>query len=114
MAPVGYQPVGTKPLTKLRPPLLTSTIATALVSALDTISVWPSGDSESELGVAGAAGVRLIEICSIASPAKVSYTQTAALLPQATNSRLPSRERTIALGCSPVLNSSRRIIDGSM
>src|SRR6186713_3235011 len=66
MAPVGYQPVGTNPLTKLRPPLLTSTTATALVSAVDTIRVRPSGESASELGVevGGAFGNRFIEICS--------------------------------------------------
>ena len=116
MAPVGYQPVGTNPLTMLRPPLLTSTTTTALLSAVDTISVWPSGESASELGVEvrGASGVRLIEICSSASPEKVSNTHTEALLPQATNRRLPSRDSTMALGCSPVVNSSRRIIDGSM
>ena len=37
-APVGYQPVGMKPSTKLRPPLLTSTTATALMSAFATSS----------------------------------------------------------------------------
>ena len=74
IAPVGYQPVGTKPLTMLRPPLLTSTTATALLSAVETISVLPSGESDREFGVAvpGAFGVRLIEICSIAMPEKVS------------------------------------------
>ena len=60
IAPVGYQPVGMNPSTKLRPPLLTSTTATALLSALATSSVWPSGDSASELGVevGGASGIQ--------------------------------------------------------
>src|SRR5262245_31650173 len=116
MAPVGYQPVGTNPLTRLRPPLLTSTTATALMSALATSSVLPSGDSASEFGVdvVGAFGYRLIEICSSASPEKTSNTQTVALLAQATNSRLPSRDSTIALGCSAVPNSCSSVSDGSM
>ena len=114
MAPVGYQPVGRKPLTVLLAPLLTSTTATALLSAVETSSVWPSGDNDSALGVAvlGAFGVRLIDTCSSASPENVSNTHTEALLPQATNNRLPSRESTIAFGCSSVLNSSIGIIDG--
>ncbi len=37
-APVGYQPVGMKPSTKLRPPLLTSMTARALMSAFATRS----------------------------------------------------------------------------
>src|SRR6185503_9686654 len=112
MAPVGYQPVGTKPFTKLRALLLTSTTATALVSPFETISVCPSGDSASELGVevGGAFGNRLIEICSSASAENVSKTQTEPLLPQATNSRLPSRENKSAFGCSPVVYSSTRYI----
>ena len=102
IAPVGYQPVGTKPFTTLRPPLLTSTTAMALESALETSSVCPSGDSASEFGVEvrGALGYRLIEICSIGWPEKVSNTQTDELLPQATKSRLPSCESTSAFGCS--------------
>src|SRR6185503_6658306 len=116
MAPVGYQPGGTKPLTTLRALLLTSATATALASAVDTISVCPSGESASELGVevGGAFGNRLIEICSSASAEKVSKTQTEPLLPQATNSRLPSRDSNSAFGCSPVLNSSIRYSDGSI
>src|SRR5712691_7350936 len=41
---VGYQPVGMKPLTALAPGRLTSTTATALLSALATSSVRPSGE----------------------------------------------------------------------
>src|SRR6185295_8924178 len=116
MAPVGYQPVGTKPVTKLRALLLTSTTATALVSAFDTSSVRSSGERASELGVevGGAFGNRLIEFCSRASPENVSNTQTEALLPQATNRRLPSGESASAFGCPSVRYSSSRIIDGSM
>ena len=58
MAPVGYRPVGMKPATLLLTLLLTSMTATALLSAMATTSVWPSGDSATELGVdvAGAPG----------------------------------------------------------
>src|SRR5471030_1130021 len=78
IAPVGYQPVGMKPRTMLSALLLTSTSATSLLSAFETSSVRPSGDSASELGVAvgGAAGDRLIEIDSIESRDIVSYTHT--------------------------------------
>src|SRR4051812_28855071 len=57
-APVGYHPAGMKPSTKLRAPLLTSTTATALLSALAMSSVRPSGDSATEFGVdvGGASG----------------------------------------------------------
>ena len=51
-AAVGYQPVGMNPSTKLRAGLLTSMTATALMSAFATISVRPSGESATELGVA--------------------------------------------------------------
>src|SRR6266850_4840249 len=106
-AEVGYQPVGMNPSTKLRAGLPTSTTATALLSALATISVRPSGDNATELGVAvgGACGYKLVEICSSGSPVNVSYTHTAALLAQATNSRLPSLEIAIAFGCSPAGHS---------
>ena len=50
-APVGYQPVGMKPLTKLRAGFDTSMTATALTSALATTSVRPSGASATESGV---------------------------------------------------------------
>ena len=58
------------------------------------------------MDVGGACGYRLVETCSIGSHENVSNTQTAALLPQATNSRLPSLESGIAFGCSPVGSSS--------
>ena len=108
IAPVGYQPVGMNPLTTLRAPLLTSTTATALLSALATSSVLPSGDSASELGVdvRGASGKRLIEICSMALPETVSNDQTDESPAQATNSRLPSLDSTSAFGCSSVGHSS--------
>src|SRR5437870_12020328 len=106
IAPVGYRPVGIKPLTRLRPGLLTSTTATALLSAVAMRSVLPSGDSASELGVdvCGASGYKLVEICSMASPENVSKTHTRELLPQETKSRRPSLDTTIAFGWSPVLS----------
>src|SRR5439155_21425263 len=100
IAPVGYQPVGMKPCTKLSELLLISTTATVFVSAFATSSVCPSGENASELGVAvgGACGKRLIEICSMASHEPVSNTQTAAVLLDATNRRLPSGDNASALG----------------
>jgi len=56
--------------------------------------------------VGGACGYRLVEICSTASHENVSNTQTDALLPAATKSRLPSLENSIAFGCSPVCSST--------
>jgi len=50
-APVGYQPVGMKPLTKLRAGFDTSITTTALMSAFATRSVRPSGASATEFGV---------------------------------------------------------------
>src|SRR5450759_3537095 len=41
----------------------------------------------------------------MASPENVSSTQTAALLPHATNSRFASFDSAIAFGCSPVASS---------
>src|SRR5258708_10210615 len=110
VAPVGYQAVGMKPSTTLRDGLPTSTTATELVSALATTSVRPSGESDTEFGVdvSGASGYRLVEICSSASYENVLNTHTHALLPHATYSRRPSAHSAIALGCSPVLSSSRR------
>src|SRR3954469_10866840 len=107
-APVGYHPVGMKPSTLLRAPLLMSTTATALLSALATSRVRPSGEIATEFGVdvGGASGYRFEEICSIASREKVSNTHTAALLPQDTNRRRPSFDSVIAFGCSPAGNSS--------
>src|SRR5207247_2907308 len=94
IAPVGYHPVGMNPRTMLRAMLPTSTTATLLLSAFATSSVWPSGDSASEFGVAvgGASGDRLIEICSRASYENVSNTQTDELLLDATKRRLPSAD----------------------
>src|SRR6476659_3424794 len=67
--PVGYQPVGTKPATRLAPGRETSTTATALLSAFATSSVFPSGESASAFGVlpAGASGASATEICSLAA-----------------------------------------------
>src|SRR3977135_3011798 len=109
IAAVGYQPVGMKPSTKLRPPLLTSTTAIALVSPFATSNVRPAGDKARELGVevAGAFGKRLIEISSIGSRENVLYTQTVPLLLHATNRRWPSRDNSMALGCSPAQSSAR-------
>src|ERR1700733_13911174 len=92
IAPVGYQPVGMKPWTRLAALLLTSTTATSLSSALATSNVRPFGDNPSEFGPAvdGAPGVRLIEICSIGRPANVSYTQTVADVAHAMKIRFPS------------------------
>jgi hypothetical protein len=55
---VGYHPVGMKPFTTLAPGRLTSTTATALLSALATSRVSPSGERPSPFGVlpAGAFG----------------------------------------------------------
>jgi hypothetical protein len=58
MAAVGYQPVGMKPSTWLRPLSETSMTATVLLSALATGSRFSSGDKLTEFGVdpGGAAG----------------------------------------------------------
>ena len=48
--PVGYQPVGMKPATRLADGRATSTTATALLSALATSSVRPSGESAEGVG----------------------------------------------------------------
>src|SRR5437016_12369453 len=100
---VGYQPVGMKPLTVLVPGRLTSTTATALLSALATSSVRPSGERPSALGVlpAGAPGCSATETCSCAVRDASSTTQTALVLAQATNSRVTSFEHAIALERSP-------------
>ena len=106
-APVGYHPDGMKPSKKLFAPLLMSTTATALISAFATSIDRPSGEIATELGVdvGGASANRFVEICSIASPENVSNTQTAALPPHATNSRLPSADSAMALGWSPAIIS---------
>ena len=106
--PVGYQPVGMKPSTSLRPGVSTSTTATVLLSAFATSSVPPSGDSASAFGVlpTGAFGYSATEICSFAVPDARSTTHTALVFAQATNSRLPSAERSIAFGCPPTSNSA--------
>ena len=107
-APVGYQPVGMKPLTKARDALLTSMTATAFMSALATMSVLPSGDRLSAFGVVagGASGDMVTAICSMGASARVSNDHTAALFAQATNSRRPSLENVIAFGCSSVVSSA--------
>src|SRR6266851_2908672 len=89
---VGYQPVGMKPLTALAPGRLTSTTATALLSALATSSVRPSGERPSVLGVlpAGVNGWTTTETCSFAAREAKSTTHTALVLAQATNNRVPS------------------------
>ena len=78
-----------------------------LLSALATASVRPSGESATPLGVdpAGACVPSATEICSPAFRAATSTTQTALVLAHATNSRAPSRLRTIAFGCSPTVTS---------
>ena len=93
--------------------MLTSTTATLLLSAFETSSVFPSGDSPSEFGVdvGGACGNRFIEICSIASRENVSNTQTDDVLPDATKRRWPSADSVIAFGCSPVATRSIAVKD---
>src|SRR5713226_5858181 len=115
-APVGYHPTGMKPSKKLLAPLLMSTTATALISAFATSIDRPSGEIATELGVdvGGASGNRFVEICSIGSPENVSSTQTAALLPHATNSRLASADSAMALGCSPVIIMLTGISDSAV
>src|SRR5579863_9466368 len=105
--PVGYQPVGMNPSTRLSPAREMSTIATALLSALATTSRWPSGDTASAFGVdpAGASGYSDTEICSIAFARATSTTQTTFVLAHATNSRAPSTDHAIAFGCSPTATS---------
>src|SRR5437899_5071388 len=101
-AAVGYQPVGMKPFTTLVPGRLTSTTATALLSALATSSVLPSGERPRELGVlpAGACGCSATETCSRAVREARATTQTAFVFAQATNSGEPSLGKAIALGRS--------------
>src|SRR4030095_15973827 len=50
--PVGYQPAGTKPMTRLLSSFEISTSATELLSAFATASCLPSGETASALGVA--------------------------------------------------------------
>src|SRR5690349_24844324 len=65
---VGYQPTGTHPSTLLAPGLVTSTMATVLLSAFATSNRPPSGDSARLFGVVptGAFGYKATEICSFA------------------------------------------------
>src|SRR6266568_5113062 len=100
---VGYQPVGMKPFTALAPGRPTSTTATALLSALATSSVLPSGERPRAFGVlpAGAPGCSATETCSFAVREARSTTHTAFVLAHATNNRAPSFDSAIALGCSP-------------
>src|SRR5690348_8820692 len=100
--PVGYQPVGTNPATRLCPGVLMSTSAAVLLSALATRSRRPSGETATAFGVdpGGASGKSAIEICSVALDAHGSTTQTALVFAHATNRR-PSAPSTIAFGCSP-------------
>src|SRR5579871_1752634 len=103
-APVGYHPVGTKPLTNACVELLTSTTATAFRSAFETTSVEPSGDSASEFGVdvGGSSGYRPTAICSIGWKTCVSNDQTESWLAHATKRRRPSFDSVIAFGCASV------------
>src|SRR5579864_2709322 len=84
--------------------LLTSTTATAFMSARATSSVLPSGDTVSALGVVvcGASGNSAVEMSSSGSPENVLKTLTTELFALATNRRLPSSDSAIALGCSSV------------
>src|SRR5881275_2189928 len=63
---VGYQPVGTNPLTTLSFCFSTSTTATQLLSAFATYSVFPSGATATASGVlpSGALGKRVVEMTS--------------------------------------------------
>ncbi len=108
-AAVGYQPVGMNPSTDERAGSLTSTTATALLSALATSSVLPSGESPRPFGVApgGAFGNSATETCSLAVFETTSTTNTLFVLAQATNRRDASFDSTIALGCSPTATSPR-------
>src|SRR5215470_10020008 len=107
-AAVGYQPVGRKPATRLSLSGPTDATATVLLSALATSSVPPSGESATLLGVepGGEEGWSAIEICSFGAFDSRSTTQTAFVLAQATKSLLPSRDRAMALGCSPTAISA--------
>ncbi len=97
------------PVTSLLAGSLTFTTATALLSALATSSVRPSGERPRPFGVApgGAFGNNATEICSFAVLEATSTTQTLFVFAQATNRRAPSFERTMALGCSPTAISPR-------
>ena len=114
--PVGYQPVGMKPIARLSPGRRTSTTATVLLSAFATRRVPPSGERARALGVlpSGASGRRATPTCSIALREARSTAHTAFVLAQATKRRAPSRERTIAFGCSPTtISPSGRRVTGS-
>ncbi len=108
-AAVGYQPVGMNPVTSLFAGSLTFTTATALLSALATSSVRPSGERPRPFGVApgGAFGNSATEICSFAVFDATSTTHTLLVFAQATNSLAPSFDRTMAFGCSPTTTSPR-------
>src|SRR5258708_510698 len=104
---VGYHPTGIHPCTSVAPGFETSATVTVLLSALATTSVRPSGEGARPVGVdpTGAWVPSATEICSPAFQAATSTTHTALVLAHATNSRAPSRLRTMAFGCSPTATS---------
>ena len=88
----------------------TSTTVTVLLSALATSSVRPSGDSDDAVRRRSRpAPGRRARPKSARSPfaSATSTTHTAFVFAHATNSRAPSRDSTIALGCSPTGISPR-------
>src|SRR5438045_2080442 len=106
--PVGYQPVGMNPLTRLSPGRDTSTNATVLLSAFATSSRSPAGDSVTAFGVepGGAFGNIAMEICSAALAAARSIVHTALVFAHATKRRWPSPDSTIAFGWPPTAISA--------
>src|SRR5258706_4298285 len=100
----GYHPVGINPATRLAPRLDTSITQSALLSALATYSVSPSGESARAFGVlpAGALGVREHLMVSTCRREVASRTVTSSELPQLTNSR-PSLESARSFGWSPIV-----------
>src|SRR4051812_43579231 len=91
-----------KPRGVLSPDSLTLTTARLFVLALATKSTDSSGVRLSELGVLpdGARGSIAVPIVSIDLPDPVSKTETVLRLALATYRTLPSRARSISLGCS--------------
>ena len=100
-----------KPSTRLSPGFETSTIATVLLSALATskLSGRPARARARSASTPAALPERArSRSARCAFGRATSTTQTAFVFAQATNSRVPSAESTIAFGCSPTATLALR------
>src|SRR5581483_7504861 len=105
---VGYQPTGMKPSDCAWPAVETSKIATSLLFAFATKSVFSSGVSATLFGIVpgGELGNSAALSVSVTLPLAVSITLTVLKFDSATKSR-PSRPSAISFGCSPIFQVAR-------